>query len=101
MAGVPSAIKMFSISPQSSSVRLFVQLIFDADCKAFRGGPRPCCRARSDRVVNVTPPLDGFNVAIQGGEVRAHCYDRDVTPPGFAPSRNVAGPVVVPATVLL
>jgi hypothetical protein len=34
-------------------------------------------------------------VAIHGGEVRAYRYDRDVTSPGFAPHRNVAGPLVV------
>ena len=42
-----------------------------------------------------TSTLDGFDVAIHGGEVRAYRYDRDVTPPGFAPHRNVAGPLVV------
>src|SRR3954447_26880654 len=101
VAGVPSAIKRFSITPQSSSVRLFVRSIFDADCKVLRADPRPCSRPLSDLVVDVTPTLDGFDVAIHGGEVLAHRYDRDVTPPGFAPCRNVAGPLIVAATVLL
>src|SRR4051794_19489004 len=40
-------------------------------------------------------------MAVHRREIRAHRYDRDVTPPGFAPRRNVAGPLVVAASVLL
>ena len=55
----------------------------------------------TDRVVDGTPTLDGFDVAIHRGEVRAHRHDRYVDAPSFAPRRNIAGPLVVPATVLL
>src|SRR3981081_956456 len=58
-------------------------------------------RALADRVVDVTPTLDGFDVAVHRGEVRAHCHDRYVAPPSIAPRRNIARPLVVPATVLL
>src|SRR5262249_51805094 len=34
-------------------------------------------------------------------EVRAHRHDRYVASPSFAPRRNIARPLVVPATVLL
>ena len=54
-----------------------------------------------DRVVDLTPTLDGFDMAINRREIRAHRNDRYVTPPGFAPRRNVARPLVVSATVLL
>jgi hypothetical protein len=39
--------------------------------------------------------------SVDRGEVRPHCDDRDVASPGFAPCGNVAGPLVVPAAVLL
>ena len=58
-------------------------------------------QALSDRVVDVTPPLDGFDVAVHRGEVRADRYDGDVAPSSFAPPRNITRPLVVPATVLL
>src|SRR5882672_7896420 len=60
-----------------------------------------CCRALTDRVVDGTPTLDGFDVAVHRGEVRAHRHDRYVAPPSIAPRRNIARPLVVPATVLL
>src|SRR6195256_4909237 len=60
-----------------------------------------CCQALTDRVVDGTPTLDGFDVAVHRGEVRAHRHDRYVAPPSFAPCRNIARPLVVPATVLL
>src|SRR6516165_8540592 len=53
-------------------------------------------RALTDRVVDVTPTPDGFDVAVHGVEVGAHRHDRDVAPLGFAPRRNIAGPLVVP-----
>src|SRR5882762_11675562 len=59
------------------------------------------CRALKDRVVDVTPTLDGFDVAVHRVEVRAHRHDRYVAPPSLAPRRNIARPLVVPATVLL
>src|SRR5271166_3340582 len=59
------------------------------------------CRTLTDRVVEVTPTLDGFDVAVHRVEVRAHRHDRDVAPPSLAPRRNIAGPLVVAATVLL
>src|SRR6202158_1288817 len=58
-------------------------------------------RALADRVVDGTPPLDGFDVAVHRVEVRAHRHDRYVAPPSTAPRRNIARPLVVPATVLL
>src|SRR6478672_12999757 len=57
--------------------------------------------ALTGRVVNVTPMLDGFDVAVHRVEVRAHRHDRYVAPPSLAPRRNIARPLVVPATVLL
>src|SRR6267154_4442497 len=60
-----------------------------------------CCRALTDRVVDGTPTLDGFDVAVHRGEIRAHRHDRYVAPASFAPRRNIARPLVVPATVLL
>src|SRR5258707_3714707 len=60
-----------------------------------------CCRALTDRVVDLTPALDGFDMAVHRGEVRAHRHDGYVAPPSFAPCRNVAGPLVVATTVLL
>src|SRR5258707_5078831 len=62
---------------------------------------RPCCRALTDRVVDGTPTLDGFDVAVHRGEVGPHRHDRYVAPASFAPRRNIARPLVVPATVLL
>src|SRR5437868_13714898 len=64
-------------------------------------GPRSCCRALTDRVVDGTPTLDGFDVAVHRGEVGPHRHDRYVAPASFAPRRNIARPLVVPATVLL
>src|ERR1700687_1287125 len=58
-------------------------------------------RALADRVVDVTPTLDGFDVAVHRGEVGAHRHDRYVAPASFAPRRNIARPLVVPASVLL
>src|SRR5882762_6047253 len=57
-----------------------------------------CCRALTDRVVDGTPTLDGFDVAVHRGEVRAHRHDRYVAPPCIAPRRDIARPLVVPAT---
>src|SRR6202040_994056 len=59
------------------------------------------CRALTDGVVDVTPTLDGFDVTVHCGEVRSHRHDRYVAPPSIAPRRNIARPLVVPATVLL
>src|SRR5437762_14072357 len=66
-------------------------------------GSRHRCRdtALTDRVVDGTPTLDGFDVAVHRGEIRAHRHDRYVAPASFAPRRNIARPLVVPATVLL
>src|SRR5947208_5229932 len=58
-------------------------------------------RALADRVVDVTPTLDGFDVAVHRGEVGTHRHDRYVAPPGLAPRRNIARPLVVSAAVLL
>src|SRR3979409_2466179 len=46
-----------------------------------------CCRALTDRVVDGTPTLDGFDVAVHRGEVRTHRHDRYVAPPA---SRHTA-----------
>jgi len=54
-----------------------------------------------DRVVDATPTLDRFDVAVHRVEIRAHRYDRYVAPSSFAPCRNIARPLVVPTTVLL
>src|SRR5436190_20667729 len=54
-----------------------------------------------DRVVDVTPTLDGVDVTVHRVEVGTHRHDRYVAPPSFAPRRNIARPLVVPATVLL
>ena len=59
------------------------------------------CRALTDRAVDVTPTLDGFDVAVHRIEVRAHRHDGYVAPPSLAPRRNIVRPLVVPATVLL
>src|SRR5947199_1730340 len=75
--------------------------LYASHSKAFCAGPRPGCGALTDRVVDGTPTLDGFDVAVHGGEVRAHRHDRYVAPPSIAPRRNIARPLVVPATVLL
>ena len=40
-------------------------------------------------------------MAVNRGEVRAHRDDRYVTPVSIAPCCNIAGPLVVAATVLL
>src|SRR5215216_5007307 len=66
-----------------------------------KSSARPHCRALPDRVVDVTPALDGFDVAVHRSEVRAHRDDSYVAPPSFAPRRNVARPLVIPATILL
>src|SRR4051794_35624516 len=58
-------------------------------------------RALRDRVVDVTPTLDGCDVAVHRGEVPAHRHGRYVAPPSLAPRRNIARPLVVPAAVLL
>ena len=55
----------------------------------------------TDRVVNVSPTPDGFDVAVHRGEVRARRHDGYVAPPGIAPRRDIARPLVVPARVLL
>src|ERR1700722_2315165 len=55
----------------------------------------------TDRIVDVTPTPDGVDVAIHRGKVRAHRHDRYVAPPSFAPRRDIARPLVVPAGVLL
>src|SRR5215469_18880342 len=57
--------------------------------------------ALTDRVVDVAPALDGCDVAVHGVEVCAHRHDRYVTSASLAPRRNIARPLVVPATVLL
>ena len=54
----------------------------------------------TDRVVNVSPTPDRFDMAVDRGEVRAHRHDRYVTPPSFAPGRDIVRPLVVPARVL-
>jgi len=57
--------------------------------------------ALTDGVVDVTPTLDGIDVVVNRGEIRAHRHDRYVAPPSLAPRRYVARPSVVTATVLL
>src|SRR5215831_2751791 len=47
------------------------------------------------------PTLDGFDVTVHCSEVRAHRHDRYVAPPSLAPRRNIARPLVIPATILL
>src|SRR5436305_13620545 len=59
------------------------------------------CGTLPDRVIDVTPTLDGVDVAVHRIEVRAHRDDGYVAPPSIAPRRNTARPLVVPATVLL
>src|SRR5215831_4473384 len=59
------------------------------------------CRALTDGVVDATPALDGCDVAVHRVEVRAHRHDRYVAPSSLAPRRNIAGPLIVPAAVLL
>src|SRR5205814_2238088 len=48
-----------------------------------------------------TPTLDGVDVTVHRVEVGTHRHDRYVAPPSLAPRRNIARPLVVPATVLL
>src|SRR5215472_10616738 len=55
----------------------------------------------TDRVVDVAPALDGSDVAVHRVEVRAHRHNGYVAPSSLAPRRNIAGPLVVPAAVLL
>jgi hypothetical protein len=76
-----------------------VELIGEAAYEELE--PGRCFRTLTDRVADVTPTLDGFDVAVHRSEVRAHRHDRYVASPGFAPRRNIAGPMVVPAAVLL
>src|ERR1700730_2907790 len=63
-------------------------------CKALRAGPRPCCRTLTDRVVDITPAFDGFDVTVNRSEVHAHRHDGNVASPGIAPRCNVARPLV-------
>src|SRR3954454_11984219 len=63
--------------------------------------PRPCGRALNTRVVDVTPTLDGFDMAVHRGEVRAHRHDRYVASSGRPPRRDIAGPLIAAAAVLL
>src|ERR1700722_11062817 len=58
-------------------------------------------RTLMDRVEDVTPTLDGLDVTVHRGKVRTHCHDGYVAPTSIAPSRDIAGPSVVPASVLL
>ena len=58
-------------------------------------------RVLPNRAVDVAPAFNRIDVAVHGGEVRAHRHDGDVAPPSFTPRRDVAGPLVVAATVLL
>src|ERR1700730_11598871 len=59
------------------------------------------CGALTGGFVDVTPTLDGFDVAVHRVEVGTHRHDGYVAPPSFAPRRDIARPLVVPATVLL
>src|SRR3954471_19688932 len=45
--------------------------------------------------------MAGCDMAVHRVEVRAHRHDRYVAPTSLAPRRNIARPLVVPATVLL
>ena len=47
------------------------------------------------------PTPDGVDVAVYRVEVGAHRHDGNVASPGFAPPRDVAGPLIVSAAVLL
>src|SRR5215471_15023289 len=47
------------------------------------------------------PTLDGFDVTVRCNEVGAHRHNRYVAPPSLAPRRNIARPLVIPATILL
>jgi len=88
--------------PVAGAQREQRELIFiPAIAKPSCAGRRPCWRALTDRVVDVTPTLDRFDVAVHRSEVRAHRHDRYVAPLSFAPRCNIARPLVVPATVLL
>lgn len=55
----------------------------------------------TDRIVDVTPTPDGFDVTVHRGEVCAHRHNRYVAPPSISPRRDIAGPLVVTARVLL
>ena len=59
------------------------------------------CGALTGGFVDVTPTLDGFDVAVHRVEVGTHRHDGYVAPPSFAPRRDIARPLVVPAIVLL
>src|ERR1700704_4786839 len=103
-AGVPSAIKMFSINPPVTSPYSIRANPRRSSCP-LEGPPHSPRSVRQSskntRVVDVTPTFDGFDVAVHRREVGAHRDDRYVTPPSFAPRCNIARPLVVPATILL
>ena len=54
-----------------------------------------------DRVVDIPPTLYRLDVTVDRGEVRAHRHDGYVASTSFTPRRNVSGPLVVAATILL
>src|SRR5215469_11099250 len=77
-------------------------------CRVCRGRDPPAPDRRSavdealtDRVVDLAPMLDGVDVTVDRSEVRPHRHDGNMAPSGCAPPGNVAGPLVIAATVLL
>ena len=90
------------VNPRSAAQSITLRLLTaPAHCKALLRRSWAMRQSSTDRVVDVTPTLDCFDVAVHRVEVRAHRHDRYVAPPSFAPRRNIARPLVVPATVLL
>src|ERR1044071_4240167 len=68
------------------------------------GYPRqPGCSASAlaNRIVDVAPAFDGPDMGVNRRQVCPHRDDRDVASSGVAPRRDVAGPLVVAAAVLL
>src|SRR5690242_3535073 len=58
-------------------------------------------RVLPNRVVDLAPAADGGDVAVHGGEAAAHRHDRDVAAAGVAPRRDVGGPSIFAAAILL
>ena len=58
-------------------------------------------RRLTDRVVDLTPAFDRLDVAVHSGEVAPIVTTEMWLPPASRHASNVAGPLVVAATVLL
>ena len=54
-----------------------------------------------DRVVDIPPTLYCLDVTVDRGKVGAHRHNGYVASSSFTPRRNVFGPLVVPAAILL